>query len=157
MAASKQTEIHTHVCNAVPLVWGLLTLAPINSIYGVWTPSPRKFCVTLILCSYHKDMQILISRTSYHIKDKGGITKYKQHSRKRTIPGTIVVQSTQKVKVQNSVGDPFTPLFTKIKINIDVIHMVPDVSSILHSMKRQLFKSATSSGQQVWYGNKMKF
>ena len=28
--ASKQANIHTHMCNAVPLVWGLLRLAPIN-------------------------------------------------------------------------------------------------------------------------------
>ena len=34
MATSKQTDIHTHVCNAVPLVWGSLRLAPIT-IVGV--------------------------------------------------------------------------------------------------------------------------
>ena len=28
MAASKQASIHTHVCNAVTLVWGSLRLAP---------------------------------------------------------------------------------------------------------------------------------
>ena len=56
-------------------------------------------------------MQILNSRTSYYIKDKGGITKCKQQSRKRTIPGTIVVQGTLK-KRYNAVRDPFTPLFT---------------------------------------------
>ena len=30
MATSKQTSIHTHVCNAVSLVWGLLRLVPIT-------------------------------------------------------------------------------------------------------------------------------
>ena len=30
MAASKHGCIHTHLCNAVPLVWGLLRLAPTN-------------------------------------------------------------------------------------------------------------------------------
>ena len=30
MAANRQTYIHTHVCNAVTLVWGSLRLAPIN-------------------------------------------------------------------------------------------------------------------------------
>ena len=30
MAASKQASIHTHVRNAVMLVWGSLRLAPIN-------------------------------------------------------------------------------------------------------------------------------
>ena len=30
MAASKQASIHTHVSNAVPLVWGLLRLTPAN-------------------------------------------------------------------------------------------------------------------------------
>ena len=29
LQASKQANIHTHVCNAVPLVWGLLRLTPI--------------------------------------------------------------------------------------------------------------------------------
>ena len=29
MAASKQANIHTHMRNAVPLVWGSLRLAPI--------------------------------------------------------------------------------------------------------------------------------
>ena len=28
--ASKQANIHTHVCNAVTLVWGSLRLAPIT-------------------------------------------------------------------------------------------------------------------------------
>jgi len=32
MAANRQTYIHTHVCNAVTLVWGSLRLAPISSI-----------------------------------------------------------------------------------------------------------------------------
>ena len=30
MAANRQTDIHTHVCNAVMLVWGSLRLAPIS-------------------------------------------------------------------------------------------------------------------------------
>ena len=37
-------------------------------------------------------MQILISRISYHINDKGEVTKYRQQSRERT----IVVQGMQK-------------------------------------------------------------
>ena len=32
MAASKQASIHTHVCNAVTLVWGSLKLAPIGIV-----------------------------------------------------------------------------------------------------------------------------
>ena len=35
MAASKQTSIHTHVCNAVMLMWGSLKLAPIRRPYKV--------------------------------------------------------------------------------------------------------------------------
>ena len=31
MATFKQTNIHTHVCNVVPLVWGSLRLGPIIS------------------------------------------------------------------------------------------------------------------------------
>ena len=33
--ASKQANIHTHVCNAVPLVWGSLRLAPITVLPGI--------------------------------------------------------------------------------------------------------------------------
>ena len=33
MAASKQANIHTHVCNAVPLVWGSLRLIPITVLF----------------------------------------------------------------------------------------------------------------------------
>ena len=28
MATSKQTDMHMHLCNAVPLVWGSLRLSP---------------------------------------------------------------------------------------------------------------------------------
>ena len=38
MAASIGTYIHTHFCNAVPLVWGSLRLAPINLHSGFHTP-----------------------------------------------------------------------------------------------------------------------
>ena len=33
--ASKQANIHTHVRNAVPLVWGSLRLAPIKTVNAV--------------------------------------------------------------------------------------------------------------------------
>ena len=32
MSASKPTDIHRHLCNAVPLVWGSLRLIPISLI-----------------------------------------------------------------------------------------------------------------------------
>ena len=35
--ASKQANIHTHVCNAAPLVWGSLRLAPINHLLSPHT------------------------------------------------------------------------------------------------------------------------
>ena len=37
------TDIHTHLCNAVPLVWGSLRLAPIvlgSSVLGLSPPIP---------------------------------------------------------------------------------------------------------------------
>ena len=34
LAASKQANIHMHMCNAVPLVWGSLRLAPITHYLG---------------------------------------------------------------------------------------------------------------------------
>ena len=41
VAASKQANIHTHVRNAVPLVWGSLRLAPINKYAS---------CKCILLC-----------------------------------------------------------------------------------------------------------
>jgi len=40
MAASKQASKHTHVHNAVTLVWGSLRLAPINSFARLSLATP---------------------------------------------------------------------------------------------------------------------
>ena len=38
MATSKQANIHTHMHNAVPLVWGSLRLAPMIELDVTWLP-----------------------------------------------------------------------------------------------------------------------
>ena len=48
MATNRQTEIHTHVRNAVMLVWGSLRLAPIKS--HVWIQSQTLQWITVCEC-----------------------------------------------------------------------------------------------------------
>ena len=84
MAASKQTGIHTHVRNAVTLVWGSLRLAPIMSTWMFWVPwipvdttcSNYEFAVQKVLCQLTGLRQLVhpstitpLSRNCY----KGGL------------------------------------------------------------------------------------
>ena len=57
MAASKQASIHTHVHNAVTLVWGSLRLAPIKTNYciGDWVSCHQsKFVIILQSLKWNK-------------------------------------------------------------------------------------------------------
>ena len=53
MAASTVGRIHTHLRNAVPLVWGSLRLAPIKSIMNLeewWLLEMRLVCTHIKMC-----------------------------------------------------------------------------------------------------------
>ena len=59
MQASKQADIHTHAsCNTVPLVWGLLRLAPIISTIVSFTYSTIIFQV---------DLSFILSKMPYSV------------------------------------------------------------------------------------------
>ena len=48
MVANTVGRIHTHLCNAVPLVWGSLRLAPINYDYSVLIGSNWVYQVDIV-------------------------------------------------------------------------------------------------------------
>ena len=58
--ASKQANIHTHVRNAVPLVWGSLRLAPIMA-RGIQQQGPFYYCT--LTCSALMDLSGFVVNT----------------------------------------------------------------------------------------------